>query len=265
MLSNVFLKTLRDQRRSMLWWTIGLAAITMVTVLFYPSIMDSPDLDDLLGDEDSIMRAFVGDVPDLTSPEGFLNSQLYFLLAPILLLVFAISAGSGAVAGEEEKGSLDLLFSHPVRRASVVLHKLAAMIVAILALSFLLWLTVIAGALIVDMDIGMVRVAEATLSGTLLASFFGALALALGCTTGKRGVTIGVSGAITVLTYFINALRPVADAIEPARFVSPFYYYIDADPISNGLDPVHALVLVAATAVLAVSAVVTFERRDIAV
>ena len=263
MLSNVFLKTLRDQRRSMVWWTIGLVAITMLTVLFYPSIKDSPGLDDLLGNENSIMRTFVGDVPDLTSPEGFLNSQLYFLLAPILLLVFAISAGSGAVAGEEEKGSLDLLFSHPVRRLSVVTQKLAAIIVAVMGLSFILWLTVVVGTLIVNMDIGMVRVAEATLSAAMLAFLFGALALALGCATGKRGVTIGVSGAVTVLTYFINALRPVADAIDPARFVSPFYYYIDADPISNGLDPVHALVLVAVTALLAVMGIVAFERRDI--
>ena len=154
MLGNVFLKSLRDQRRSFVWWAIGLAAVTLLTVLFYPSIEGSPELNELLGDEDSIMRAFVGDLEDMTSPEGFLNSQLYFLLVPLLVIVFAVAGGSGAIAGEEEKGILDLLFSHPVRRSTVVLHKLAAMLVSVLALAAVAWIAVVVGALAVDMDIG---------------------------------------------------------------------------------------------------------------
>ena len=124
MLRNVFLKSLRDQRRSFTWWAIGLVALTLLTVLFYPALGDAPELNEVLGDEDSLVRAFVGNIDDLTSPEGFLNSQIYFLLVPILLLVFAVAGGSGAIAGEEEKGTLDLLFSHPVRRSVVVLQKM---------------------------------------------------------------------------------------------------------------------------------------------
>ena len=265
MLRNVFLKSLRDQRRSFVWWAVGLAAVTLLTVLFYPSIEGSPELNEMLGDEDSIMRAFVGDLKDLTSPEGFLNSQLYFLLFPLLLIVFAVAGGSGAIAGEEEKGTLDLLFSHPVRRSTVVLHKLAAMFVSVLALSAAVWIAVVVGALAVDMDIGADRVAAATLSAALLGSLFGALALALGSATGKRGLTLGISGAGAVLAYLVNALGPISDILEPARFVTPFYYYSGADPLSNGLDPVHAAVLVAATAILSLASVASFERRDIAV
>ena len=265
MLRNVFLKSLRDQRGSLAWWVIGLAGVTLLTVLFYPSLGSSPELNELLGDENSLMRAFVGDIADLTSPEGFLNSQLYFLLTPVLLLVFAVAFGSGAIAGEEEKGTLDLLFSHPVRRSVVVLHKLGAMLVSVLVLAFVVWLTVVAGALAVGMDIGADRVAAATLSAALLGSFFGALALAIGAATGRRGASLGISGAGAVLAYLVNALGPVADILEPARFVTPFYYYIGADPLSNGLDLAHAAVLVAATALMSLVAVVSFERRDIAV
>ncbi len=265
MLGNVFLKSLRDQRRPFTWWAIGLIAVTLLTVLFYPSFQDSTDLNEVLGDDNSIMRAFVGDVEDLTSPEGFLNSQLYFLLVPVLLIVFAVSAGSGAIAGEEEKGTLDLLFSHPVRRSVVVLHKLAAVVVSILGLAFLIWAAVAVGALMVGMDVSLVRAGEATLSGALLGALFGAFGLAVGCATGRRGTTIGVSGAAAVLGYLVNALRPVADALEPARFLSPFYYYIGADPLVNGLDPVHAAVMVAGIAVLSLAAVAAFERRDVAV
>ena len=264
MLGNVFLKSLRDQRRSFTWWAIGLVALTLLTVLLYPSLGEAPELNELLGDEDSIIRAFVGDIQDLTSPEGFLNSQLYFLLVPLLLIVFAVSGGSGAIAGEEEKGTLDLLFSHPLRRSTVVTQKAGAMIISTLALSAVIGITVVIGALIVDMDIDMAAIAAVTVSSALLGLFFGALALAMGCGTGRRGMTLGVTGAAAVFTYFINALRPISDLLEPARFFTPFYYYIGADPLSNGLNLAHAAVLVAATAFLCLAAVFFFERRDIA-
>ena len=262
MLRNVFLKSLWEQRRSLTWWAVGLTVAALLTTLFYPSFKDATDLNELLGDEDSFMRAFAGDIEDFTSPEGFLNSQLYFLLLPILLIIYTIASGSGAVAGEEEKGTLSLLMSHPLRRASLVLQKLGAMIVAFLALGFVLWLAVVIGALIVGMDIGLTRIAEATVSCVLLGTLFGTFALALGCATGRRGVAIGVSGAVCALGYLLNALRPVADVLEPTRFITPFYYYIEANPLSNGLDPMHAGVLVAVTALLALMAVLTFERRD---
>ena len=265
MLRNVFLKTLRDQRRTFMWWALGLAAVTLLNIVFYPSISDSPELNELLGEEDSIMRAFAGDFDDLTSPAGFLNSQIYFLLLPILLIVFAVSGGSGAIAGEEERGTLDILFSHPLRRWAVVLHKLGAMFVTLLGLGVILWATVVLGAIAIDMDIGAGNVAAATASGVLLGSLFGALAFAIGSATGKRGTSLGITGMAAVLAYLLNALRPVADVLEPTKYITPFYYYIGADPLSNGLDIAHAAVLAIAAALLCIIAIVTFERRDIGV
>ena len=75
MLNNVLLKTIRDQRKPLMWWTIGIVSITLITLLFYPSFADAQELNDLFLDN-NMMKAFIGDIPDLTSPEGFLDSQL---------------------------------------------------------------------------------------------------------------------------------------------------------------------------------------------
>ena len=56
---------------------------------------------------------------------------------------------------------------------------------------------------------------------------------------------------------------PVVEALEPSRKLSPFYYYMGADPLTNGLDPVHAGVLIALTVAFLAVALVTFERRDL--
>ena len=115
------------------------------------------------------------------------------------------------------------------------------------------------------MGLNLLRLAAVCFSGFLLAVAFGAVALAVGCARGKRGLGMGVAGALGVYSYMLNALAPLIDWLEPFQVASPFYYYIDANPLSNGLDPVHAAALIGLTALFLGIAIVTFERRDLAV
>ena len=267
MLRNVLLKSLRDARRALMWWSIGLILLALMMMAFYPSIRESAE--ELEGYVEAlspeVMALFAGEFTDITSPEGFLNSQLYFLMVPLLFLIFAVSYGSGATAGEEDKGTLDLLLANPVTRVQVVLEKFAAMVLAALVLAVAFWAALAIGADMVDMEIGLGRLAEATFSAMLLGLMFGTLALAVGSASGNRGLSIGISSAAGILSYFLNALAPISEAIEPFKVLSPFYYFIDADPLSNGLNLGHAGVLLALTAIFLAAALVTFERRDLAV
>ncbi len=266
MLSSILLKTLRDQRRSLTWWALGLVALAIVTMLFYPSLQDSPAFDQMAKEmPEALMQAFWGDIADFTSPAGFLNRQLFVLVVPLLFMVLAVSRGSGAIAGEEEKGTLDLLLSSPVRRRRILTEKFAAMVAAIAAVGVVLWLGMVVGAMLVDMDISVWRIGEATLSGALLGLTFGAVALAVGSATGKRGLSMGVTSALGVTAYFVNALAPLVESIAGLQKLSPFYYYIGGDPLTNGLNLAHGGVLIALTAVAVAVALVAFERRNIAV
>ena len=46
MRTEVLVQTLRERRRSLLWWTLGLAALVLLTMVFYPSIRDDQALSD---------------------------------------------------------------------------------------------------------------------------------------------------------------------------------------------------------------------------
>jgi len=184
---------------------------------------------------------------------------------PLLLLVFAVGFGSGAIAGEEEKGTLDLLLSNPLNRWRVVLEKYIGMIICTLILIIVFWATLAIGGAIIDMGLNLARLAAVCFSGFLLAIAFGSVALTIGCARGKTGVAMGVGGALGVYAYMLNALAPLIGWLEPFQVASPFYYYIEANPLSNGLDPVHAGVLIGLSIVFLVIAIVTFERRDLAV
>ena len=264
LLSSILLKTLWDQRKTFLWWAAGVSALNALNVFLYPSVADVPDLDAMFESmPEAISRLFLGEITSLTSPEGYLNGQNFVVMQPLIFLVFAIGRGSGAIAGEEERGTLDLLLSYPIRRSRVVLEKFAAMVAAVLALGAVSWLSMALPALAVDMDLSLVRLAEIHVSCVLLGLTFGTVALALGCATGSRGMSLGVASALAVTAYFVNALAPLVESLEVAQKLSPFYLYIGADPLLNGLEPAHAGALFGLVAGFVALGILLFERRDL--
>ena len=68
MLRNTFLKNLRDQRKSFMWWSIGIGALLILTILFYPSVADSPEFNELFEKLPEVLaKIFMGEVTDLNS------------------------------------------------------------------------------------------------------------------------------------------------------------------------------------------------------
>lgn len=264
MLPSVWAKTLHDYRRSLGWWALGIVGFVALYAAIYPTVQDLPDVQELLDSYPEALRAFVGaqDGLDLSSPEGYLRTEAFSFLVPLLFLIFGIGAGAGAIAGEEERGTLEVLLAQPVSRRRVLLEKLGALVVAVLALGLVLWLALWLGALAVDMEISAGRLLAAVLSTVLLALVFVALALLVGAVTGRRGLAIGVSAVLALAAYVLDSLAALVGELEAIQPLSPFYLYRAAEPLRNGLDPVHALALLALAVVLAALAVPAFERRD---
>ena len=265
MLVNVYLKSLLDLRRPIVWWSLGLFLYAFVIVLIYPSFQDLPELNEILGDEDSIIRAFTGNVEDFASPEGFLTAEMLSFTFPLLFIVFNLWLGTSWLAGEERRGSLEVLLSHPVRRTTILLQKFAAIATGTAALAVLVFVGTLAGIVIVNMDISLLNVIQAYVGLALLGMTFGALSLFVGAWTGKPSTTIGVGGAVGIVAYVANTFGPIVDGLEWSQYLSPIYYFIGGDPMANGLNLAHSGVLIGASAVLVAAASYLFERRNLAV
>jgi ABC-2 type transport system permease protein len=174
-----------------------------------------------------------------------------------------VAQGSGAIAGEERTGTLEILLSEPIPRGQLILEKFAALVAATVILAVVLWTVLTVGSLAVNMEISPLRLAEMTISVTLLGLTFGALAFAIGGAIGGRGRSIGVAAAAVAASYVLNTLSIIVDFMELTRWLSPFYYYNGATPLVNGLNPFHALTLLAVMLALAATAYFGFQRRDL--
>jgi len=261
--TEVLVEALRERRRSLLWWMLGFAGLIALNVAFYPSIRDDPALSDYAKDlPESVRALFVGGELDIASPTGYLNSQIFALMAPLLLLIFAIGAGAGAVAGEEERGTLDLLLAHPLRRRDYVFQRFLALAVLVAALTITLLATVALGSWLVDLEIGFGNLVAASVSVGLLALLFGAIALATGAVGPGRARALAVAAPLAVAAWIFDGLAQAVDALEPWRPLAPYYHALGQNPLRDGAPWLGWAILAAATAVIVACAVVGLERRD---
>jgi ABC-2 type transport system permease protein len=98
----------------------------------------------------------------------------------------------------------------------------------------------------------------------LLGLAFGDIALAISSFTGNRGASIGITVALLVAMYLVDALSSIVDGLGVIRPLSLFRYYMGGDPLRFGLNLGDAAVLAVVAAVFLAVAVAAFDRRDLA-
>ncbi len=266
LLRTILGKTLWEQRRAIAWWGLGLFAAGAMYAPFYPSIRENAETFDryLEALPEVFREAFLGRSGDFTSPAGYLSTELFSFFAPLLFLLFAIGAGARATAGEEERGTLDILLAAPIPRRRVVVEKFLAMLLGGAALAALLWISVPLVGPPFDLRVDLSDLTAAVVMCDLLAMAFGGIALAIGAATGRRGLAIGITGGVAAGSWLVDLLAPAADATSWLQYVSPLHYYLDAEPMLRGFDLGGSLVLAGIAIASFAAAVVLFERRDLA-
>lgn len=262
---SVLSKTLRDYRRPMLFWTLGIGLIAVVEISIYPSVRKSaPQLQQYVETMPDAMKAMFGlQSMDYTSPAGYLNTELFSMIVPMVFAAFAMGAGSRGVAGEEDRKTLDLLLSTPISRKSLVAQKFVAMLADIALLVIALSLGLLAGGLLVSFDMDAGRVVAAGFNAGLLALVMGSIASFLGSWRGGRGFSLGVTGALLIGFFLLQSMAQIVEWLRPYEKLSPFYWYSHADVLRNGLNLADVAVLAGTSLVLAALALFAFDRRDL--
>jgi ABC-2 type transport system permease protein len=262
--AELFLRGLRDHRRALLAWCVGVVAYVGLIAAIFPSIEGSPEFDELLESYPEVLKSLFGieEGGSITSGPGYLDAELFSFMLPLFVLLLAIGSGARTFAGEEDAGRLDLVLSYPVRRREAVLAKGLAVGCEVLLVSVAAALGLLLFDPVVGLDLSTRNIAAAMSSLAALGLLHGWLALSTGAATSSRALAIGVPAGLAAVGYLINGLHGIAGWLDPFRFVSTFWL-VGSSPLQGGADTWGALaVIVAAVAVLAAGAVLV-ERRDL--
>lgn len=263
-MSSVGGKTLFEQRRAIVGWSLGTIAMVATIVAYYPAIRDDPSLTDFMENLPESLQALSGGVNiDWSSPDGWLNAQLFANVIPLIFIIYGVVLGAGALGREEDRGTAELLLTMPVSRGRVVLEKALASLLLLAVLGAVLLGSLVLGTEAFDMDVGFNGIAAASLSTVLLGTTFGSMALAISAALGPRAHAAATTGAVAFAAFILYSLAPVIESLSGWEKLSAFYWYQGSDPIGTGFHLGDMGVLVLASALLTALAVILFDRRDV--
>jgi ABC-2 type transport system permease protein len=218
-----------------------------------------------------------------------------------ILCIWAIGRSSGAIAGEIDRGTMELLLAQPIRRPRLILAHLCIDLLTIPLLCLSLWAGTFLGVFLV----GPIKLSEEDLQRfpfpvhvnpealQLNPAAFGpglwnvaALVFAVSGYTlwlsaaGRfRWKVMGLAVFITLLQFLVNVVGQLWDAVDVLRPFTVFYYYqpqqiilghrwsVDLGAVWNNGHPLFALNVLAVLATVGVigygMALWTFSRRDL--
>lgn len=265
LLRSLFLKTLRDMRGQILGWGTGIGLMGLLVATLYPSFRGQIDaMADLFASYPPAVTAFVGDMTMMGQLSGWLSVEFFSWIPPILA-VFAVGAGAGLIAGEEERGTLDLLLSHPVRRWRVVVEKFAGLAVATVSICVLAGLFLLASLVAIGETGDLARLMLATLDIVPITLASGTFALMASVVLRRRRLAVTFAVVLVIGSWVVDSLGKLVEVLEPFRAFTLFHYFNGGSILQDGGDWGNVGVLLGLCLVFLAISLVAFQRRDIAV
>ena len=264
-MATIFFYALGRFRGSILGWGIGLAALGGFLIRFYDTLAEQgEEWTKLISQMPKEMMAFFGDMTLIFTPAGYLHTE-FFSYIPLILGIFIISMGSGLVAGEEEKGTLDLVLSHPISRSRFFAGRIGAYLTTIFSILFITWLTLILLIQGTKLDVlSPIRISQPLLSLGGLLFFFGALGVFLSMVLPSQRAATMITSLVLFSSFFLTAMANLNPDLETLEYYSPFHYYQGGMAL-NEMNWGWLGILTGLAALQFLLAWWRFERRDIRV
>ena len=221
-----FRYTFRGLRGQTLGWGLGLALYGLMIVSMYDSMAAQSDqLQQLIASyPEEFLAFFGGDANSLVTPAGFLGMYAFSMM-PLIIGIFAVLAGSGLIASDEERGRLDLIITHPVGRTPFFFGRILGVLAACLAIHLLGWLgfSLMLGRS--SLGFSWVEMQVPFLSLFAQTLVYVTLGLLLSMLLPSRGLAAMLTGLVLVASYFGSSLSFMDERLEALAKLLPYHYF----------------------------------------
>jgi ABC-2 type transport system permease protein len=203
---------------------------------------------------------------DIFTLPGAVALSFMHPIAMILTSVFAVGFSAFAIAGERQRGTLEVVLARPLARTSFYLTLLAASFGLVAITVATLLAGNIVGAMLAgvlnDMPLGRMPLLWA--NGVLLFGSIAAIGLAASSSFDRAAPALGWTLGIVVVMYVLEVLGSLW---PDAEFLQPYslFHYLNARSILTGsVRPFDFALLLAVIGAAMAWAIVVFPRRDLA-
>lgn len=223
---------LRQGRTALSIWTAAIGFLLTVCVFIFPEMKgEMENLGDVFGSMGSFSDAFGMDQLNFGTLVGFYAIECGNVLGLGGAFYAAICA-AGILSKEEKDGTAEFLLTHPISRRTVLMQKLAAILIQITVMNVVVYLLSIGSMALIGEAVPWKEVNLMHLAYYCLQLELGGICY--GVSAFLRKGSLGVGLGIAVMLYFANLISNMAEVAEGLRYITPFAYCDGADIVTNG-------------------------------
>ncbi|MDM5336538.1 ABC transporter permease subunit [Fictibacillus enclensis] len=261
---NIFWRELRNSRKSMIWWVVGLLFMVVSGMSKYDTMKSTGQtVNEIFGAMPKSLQAIFGlSSLDLTTITGYFGMLFSYLV--LMAAIHAALLGSTMIAKEERDKTSEFLMAKPVSRTRIITFKLAASLILLFLFNLVTY----------GLSVGMVNYYEpsADLSGIgrlmigmlILQMIFLSVGMAVAAVSRRPRMTVSIATGLLIITYILSIAIELNDKLDALRYLTPFKYFEAKKLMGNtGFEGVYiglSAVIILGTLILTFMA---YQKRDL--
>ncbi len=223
---------LRQGRTAFVIWTAAVAFLLVICIFIYPEMQEDMDvMSRLFASMGSFTAAFGMDRLNFGTLMGFYAVECGNILG-LGGAFFASFAGVSALAKEEKDRTAEFLLTHPVSRARVVTEKLAAVLIQITVMNFIILGLSLLSVRLIGEDIPRKEILLLHGAYYLLQLEFACICFGISAFLRRGGAGIGMG--LAAVMYFLNLIANMTKHVGFLKYITPFGYCDGADILADG-------------------------------
>lgn len=263
---SIFLRTINDRIKIMLLYIVSGVGLLWMYIALFPAFKNqSAGIESMMSAfPESFMKAFNFDVKSFTTVEGFISTEQFSFVWPLLVMFIAIGFSGSVLAGDIEKGTMELMLSQPISRIKQFFARYLAGLFMLLIFVFISVLSAIPLCEIYDINYQFDNFITMLVLSILFSWAVFGLALLFSTIFSDKGKVFFASGMVLVVMYVINIVSALKDSLSDLKYFSFFYYFNPPKAlVQNSIDSWSYLVFGAVILITTLYGALYFNRRDI--
>lgn len=267
---NIFKFEFKRLLKSCLIWSVVCGMMIALFMALFPT-MEDMGIKELVNSKMSglsvdMLKAFNIDA-------GMDFSDIFNYMAYVIQYIAMASAVYGAILGvnslikEESQGTIEFLYSKPIKRSKIVTAKLFSLVLIYYLYIVIIGLVTILTCLfvkpdnveIMDILVNTKTVYMGMFILGLVFMFIGMLISVL-VKSDKGGIPISIG--IFFISYLLGIVGKLKDDFEFLKYFSPFDYYAPGELLKNGFEVKFVLIGICIMLVSIISTYLVYKRKD---
>jgi beta-exotoxin I transport system permease protein len=185
-------------------------------------------------DEGQVVQKLIGgEGIDIRRASNLLTSGFVHPLVQTILCIWAIGRAAGAIAGEIDRGTMELLLAQPITRTQVIKAHLIVDLVTIPVLCLSMWAGITLGAHVVGLAgnenpalrVDPMPFGRSLPNVALLVFAVSGYTMWISAAGRFRSRVLGLTILFTLLMFLVNVIGQLWDPADSLRPLTIFYYY----------------------------------------